>query len=62
MMVSTFSTMIATPSVAMKTVMALRPRNCSMSPKFSASPAAAPAAAAITAAAATFWWKIVCPE
>ena len=54
MMVSTFSTMIATPSVAMKTVMALRPRNCSISPKFSASPATAPAAAAITAAAATF--------
>ena len=46
--------MSATPSVAMKTVMAVRPRNCSMIPAFSASPATAPAAAAITAAAATF--------
>ena len=51
-----------TPSVAMKTVMALRPRNCSISPTFRASPATTPAAAAIAAAAATFWWKIVCPE
>ena len=49
--------MSATPRVAMKTVMALRPRNCSMSATFRTSPAAAPAKAAITAAAATFWWN-----
>ncbi len=46
----------------MNTVVALRPRNCSMSPAFMASPATIPATAAIRAAPATFWWKNRCPE
>ena len=54
MMMSTFCTMSATPSVAIKTVMALRPLNCSITRAFSNSPATTPTATALAAAAATF--------
>src|ERR1035438_9055204 len=47
MITSTFCRMSDAPSVAMKTVMPVRPLNCSISPAFRTTPAIMPAAAAI---------------